>query len=109
MHMHTHYTPPHTQGLTAGVLPSPERADDYNLGDVILSLPVIQKGAQSEGHSLEQRLPVSVHACVYCVYCVYCVCVCVVCRHVCMHVCMCVMFSRTNHALISMPSGGSLR
>ena len=48
------------QGIVPGLLPRPERECDYNLGDVILGMPVIAEGCGSEGGRLEHRLPVIV-------------------------------------------------
>ena len=50
------------QDLTAGLLPviPPDREDDFNLGDVILGMPVISEECEGEGVRLEHRLPVVV-------------------------------------------------
>ena len=48
------------QGIVSGLLPRPEQECDYNLGDVILGMPVIAEGCWSEGERLEHRLPVIV-------------------------------------------------
>lgn len=48
------------QGIVPGLLPRPEQDCDYNLGDVILGMPVIAEECGSEGERLEHRLPVIV-------------------------------------------------
>ena len=50
--------PPPFQNASPGVLPPAERECDYNLGDVILGVPVIME--ESDGVKLEHRLPVMV-------------------------------------------------
>lgn len=48
------------QGIVPGTLPQPEQQCDYNLGDVILGMPVIVEGCREERVRLEHRLPVIV-------------------------------------------------
>lgn len=48
------------QGIVPGLLPRPEWECDYNLGDVILGMPVVAEGCGREGGRLEHRLPVIV-------------------------------------------------
>ena len=48
------------QNLVPGILPKPELEWDYNLGDIVLGMPVISEECESDGVSLVDRLPVIV-------------------------------------------------
>ena len=48
------------QNLVPEVLPKPELEWDYNLGDIVLGMPVISDVCESEGVRLVDRLPVIV-------------------------------------------------
>ena len=48
------------QNLVPEVLPKPELKWDYNLGDIVLGMPVISEVCESEGVRLVDRLPVIV-------------------------------------------------
>ena len=50
----------HSQHLVPGELPKPELDWDYNLGDIILGMPVISDDCTSDGARLRDRLPVIV-------------------------------------------------
>lgn len=48
------------QNLVPEVLPKPELEWDYNLGDIVLGMPVISEVCENEGVRLVDRLPVIV-------------------------------------------------
>lgn len=54
------YQTPCIQNLVAGRLPIAKQKFDYNLGDIILGMPVIRDVCEDEGVRLVERLPVIV-------------------------------------------------
>ncbi|EDO43628.1 predicted protein [Nematostella vectensis] len=49
---------PYFENMKPGVLPNPKLQDDWNLGDVILGMPVIHQDCQEDNKSVQEYLPV---------------------------------------------------
>ncbi|XP_032241196.1 endoribonuclease YbeY isoform X2 [Nematostella vectensis] len=48
---------PYFENMKPGVLPNPKLQDDWNLGDVILGMPVIHQDCQEDNKSVQEYLP----------------------------------------------------
>jgi len=49
---------PYHEPLCPGSLPEPKLRDDFNLGDIIISIPQVSRDCKREGWDLTHRLPV---------------------------------------------------